>query len=324
MKESMQAYLARPEPSASGFSMLMKNARKYWLTKQGKISEPSREKDIGSVAHACVLEPEIAHEMFVVDDNISEEIVELSKMNPDDLIVVDAESRRHGEYQRMKKANPHKKVILAEEMDTLMAYLKIKDKIILSSAEYDLVKTLVGKVMELENFKTFLAGGIKEETFVGEIDDTPVRCRPDLMYVMNDGIKTDNGLIPVMVFDVKSMFSDINHDGFAKASGERDYYMSEVLCRNILMQNGYEVIDYSFVGVSKVEWSGAEYFQHDDIALMRGETLLRNAIKKYQHCEKNKIWPEKQFDFYAQKFLPATRVSLPTYVFYKHHLPEEY
>lgn len=322
MKMTMKEYKERPEPGAHGLAMLMKNARKYYLSKKGVIDETTPEKQIGEVAHSCILEPDTCMNTFIVDDNIKESIIELSKMNPDDLIVIDVHNKNCKEFQEAKKMNPGKKIITSEEFNHLMAYMKIKDKIIISTENWNIAKSLVKKVMELENFKKYLDGGIKEETFFGEVEDVKIKCRPDLLYPITN-IKDDQGNIPCLVFDVKSMFSEISGKDFAKASADNKYYMSEVLYRNVLSQNGYDVKGYYFVGISKVDWSGAEYFKHDQIALMEGEKLLRNALKKYKYCTKNNIWSEKQFDFHEGKFALITEVSLPTYVFYEYQLPEE-
>lgn len=321
MKMSMAEYLERPEISASALCQIMKNAKKYKLMKDGVINHKSKEKDIGTCVHTLVLEPENAKDVFIVDDSITEDVIKWGELEPDSIVIVEAESRRHGEFQKAKKSNPGKTCLLVEEFDLVLQYMKHRNQIILTSEDMALVRTLVAKVKELPGFEKYLNNGHKELSFFGEFDDVKLKCRPDLLYEL--GPRDTDGLIPVIVFDLKSMFSEINGNDFARASGENKYYLSEALYRHVLMQNGYNVVGYNFVGVSKVEWSGAQYFEHDDAAIMHGDKVMRYAIIKYKHCLETNNWSENEFDFYDKKFLAVTRVNLPTYIYYQDKLPEE-
>lgn len=312
---SMTEYLSRPEVSASGLSMILENARKYKLTKDGVINFKSKETDIGQVFHAKVLEPDLYKTMFVLSDAIKESTFELLKVPSELIRVVDVHHKSCKEYRQAKEESPESTIVLPWEFDALQKLKALSDKIFLSSDDMALMEQMYKKVMGLPKFKEFLEVGHKEKVFIGEIGGVKIRIRPDLLVPFKDGH---------LVFDLKTSRRECTKENFAKDSGENDYFMSEAVYRHILDQNGINVLDFAYVVVSKVEWSGAAYFRHNQMTVLEGEKYMYNALEKFKYCNANDKWLENDFDFYTNKFHETCEVQLPTYVFYKYDLKERY
>jgi hypothetical protein len=188
-------------------------------------------------------------------------------------------------------------------------YSNNKDKEIITQEDYQEILVLKEKILSLENFKIWLDNGVAEQSFFGKIDGVEVKCRPDLL------VKTKAGYI---VIDLKTMGGEATPEEFAKKSGNYNYFLQEALYREVLRQNGIKVIKFLFAGVSKLEWSGAGYFEHDLTALDLGKDLLQKALFKYKWCKENDIWEEGQFDFINGGFFKINEVILPNYIFYKY------
>lgn len=320
MDMTMKEYLARPEMGASALEMLIENARKYKLSKDGKINLWTKEKDIGTVFHTLILEPHLKDKVFVVSDSFRDEVVACVNLDDGEIIVVNTDSRRKGYFQNAKKSNPGKMVLLTDEYEDLERLRSFSGKIVLTPEEYESVIKMVNKVMELKDFKEWLENGKKEQTYFGEISGIPFKIRCDLIVPVGEDPSV------VQVFDLKSMFDEATPHNFGKASAARFYFLSEIIYRKILKQNGFTVAGYSFIGASKVDWSGADYFKHQELIVgnedyeMEGEAqkILDYGIAKYKYCMKNNIWPERAFDFAANQFPVVSEVILPMWPFFKY------
>jgi len=181
-------------------------------------------------------------------------------------------------------------------------------KVVLSAEDMQLVESMKSKIMELPKIDEWLEVGVAEKSFFTEIDGVGVKCRPDLL------VKTKKGYI---VIDLKTMSGEATPDNFAKTSGNFLYYLQEAVYREVLKRNGLNVIKFIFLGVSKVEHSGAEYFEHDITALELGEELLKKALFKFKWCLKYDEWEEGQFDYKNGGFEVINTITLPNYVFYQ-------
>lgn len=311
----MKEYLARPEVSASGLSMILENARKFKLCQEGKINFKSKETDIGEVFHAKILEPELYQSMFVLSETIKDSTFELLKVPSQLLHVVDVHHKSCKEFRQAKEQNPSLTCILPNEWDALQTLKALSDKIFLSSEDMQLIEQMSEKVSSVPKFKDFLDAGEKEKVFFGEINGVKLRIRPDLLVPYKDGH---------MVFDLKTSRRECTKENFAKDSAQNRYFLSEAVYRNVLSQNGINVLDFSYLMVSKVEWSGADYFRHNFMSLEQGEKYMYNAIEKFKFCQENDQWLEKDFDFHKKSWIHASEVMLPTYAFYEFDLMERY
>lgn len=320
MDMPMKEYLERPEMSASALEMLIENARKYKLCREGKLDLWTKEKDYGTVFHTCILEPEKRDETFVIADDIKDSIRELAQYPDDRFEVVDAHNKNLKKFQEAKRDNPGKIVITTTEAHALMRYKEMRKKIILRTDEFTEIQALIAKAMDLKDFKEWLEQGKKEQVFFGEIQGVPFKIRTDLLVPIGDDPKV------VQVFDLKTLYAEATAHNFGKASAERFYFLSEIIYRKVLKQNGFTVAGYSFVAASKVPWSGADYFKHQDLIVgnedyeMEGEgqKILDYGIAKYKYCFKHNVWPERQFDYAANEFPIVSEVILPMWPFFKY------
>ncbi len=180
-------------------------------------------------------------------------------------------------------------------------------KVVLSPDDMQLVESMRDKILALPKFKEWLSAGVAERSFFGEIDGVEVKCRPDLL------VKTKAGYV---VIDLKTMGSEATPDDFAKASANHLYPLQEAVYREVLNQNGIQVADFIFAGVSKLDYSGAGYFRHTPEWVNWGEELLQKALFKFKWCLKHDTWEEGQFDFVEGGFKKINDVTLPNWAMY--------
>jgi len=181
-------------------------------------------------------------------------------------------------------------------------------KIVLSAEDMELVEQMRDKLMKLPKFSEWLKAGIAEKSFFGELDGVEVKCRPDLL------VKTKAGYV---VIDLKTMGSEATPDDFAKASANHLYPLQEAVYREVLRQNGVDVVDFIFAGVSKLDYSGAGYFRHTPEWLDWGRELLQKALFKFKWCLENDTWEEGSFDFVNGGFEKVNNVTLPAWAMYQ-------
>ena len=185
---------------------------------------------------------------------------------------------------------------------------KNQDKTILSKEDFELVESMKNKLLALPNLKKWLEAGIAEKSFFAKIDGVDVKCRPDLL------IKTKSGYI---VIDLKTMSSEATAENFTKASGNFLYHLQDAVYREVLKRNGINVIDFIFAGVSKLDYSGADYFRHDVTSLDLGKELMDKALFKFKWCLENNEWKEGKFDFINGGFEKISTIVLPNYCWYQ-------
>jgi len=188
-------------------------------------------------------------------------------------------------------------------------FIKENDgKIILSAEDMNLVENMKAKLLKLPNFKKWLEVGVAEKSFFTEIDGVGMKCRPDLL------VKTKKGYV---VIDLKTMSGEATPDNFAKTSANYLYHLQEAVYRRVLEDNGLNIIDFIFAGVSKLEYSEAGYFRHDYTALDLGKDLLDKAIFKFKWCLEHDEWKEGRFDFVNGGFEKISTIVLPNYAWYQ-------
>ena len=296
-------------------STLLLNAKKFKMIRDGELEIKTRAMDIGSALHKIVLEPQDFENEFIVGDfKIPTKIKELVENDEDVEVYPDEVLTPSGALSTSKKAKElleklEDKIYLTQnEKKAYDFYKENKDKIILTLEDMEEVEKLRDKILTLPKLKKWIELGVAEKSFFGEIDGVEVKCRPDLL------VKTKEGYI---VIDLKTMGGEATPETFAKSSGNFLYPLQEALYKEVLRQNGIDVIDFVFAGVSKLEYSGAGYFRHDIQAIQYGEDLLKKAIFKYKWCEKHNIWEEGNFDFLNGGFSVINDVILPNYVYYK-------
>jgi len=186
--------------------------------------------------------------------------------------------------------------------------LENEGKIILTAEDFELVESMKEKLLKLPNMKKWLESGVAEKSFFCNIDGVDIKCRPDLL------VKTKAGYI---VIDLKTMSGEATADNFTKTSGNFLYHLQDAVYREVLRRNDIKVIDFIFAGVSKLDYSGADYFRHDITSLDLGKELMQKALFKFKWCLKHDEWSEGKFDFINGGFEKISTIVLPNYCWYQ-------
>ena len=186
--------------------------------------------------------------------------------------------------------------------------LENEGKTILTPDDMALVENMKNKLLALPNFEKWLKVGVAEKSFFCNIDGVDVKCRPDLL------VKTKAGYV---VIDLKTMSGEATAENFTKASGNFLYHLQDAVYREVLKRNGINVIDFIFAGVSKLEYSGADYFRHDATSLDLGRELMKKALFKFKWCLEHDEWKEGKFDFINGGFEKISTIVLPNYCWYQ-------
>ena len=300
-------------------STILKNAKKAKMIMDGDYQMSFKSLKIGSALHKIVLEPNEFQDEFAIsgDIKISKKIQDLYedldkfgfKIYPDECLTPSgalASNKKAKEIiESLEKGYIY---ITPKEKQEFYELKQMQGKEILNITEYNEVLNLKEKLFRLKRFKEYVENGIKEKSFFGEIDGVKVKCRPDLL------VKTKKGYL---VFDLKTSGKEATSEDFAKSSAEYLYPLQESLYRKVLEQNGIKVDRFIFAVVSKVEYSGAGYYEHDITAKEFGDDILQKALFKYKWCRDNDEWKENNFNFVSGGFEDINTIILPNYVYYK-------
>lgn len=316
-------YHSKKAIGSTMLSILLDNARKFKLIRDGKLKLEGKAFDLGTVIHTKVLEPETSDDTFVVTDmTISKKIKDIVDNDlewieiPMNIAVKDGFSTalsKKDDVDVFQAENKRKVFLTKAEVECLKFYYANKSKVFIKSDEDKLTSDVAAKILNLPNFSHYVEYGLAEQSFFAVIDDVEVKCRPDLIYVPNPNKPKE-----IYVFDVKSMGKEATPENFATSSANFNYFIQEALYRSVLEANGYTVLGFLFAGGSTLEHSGSNYFQHSEYDVEYGRECMSKGLKKYKYCLENDIWSEARFDFEFMEFDYMNQVKLPVYVQYKY------
>lgn len=302
--------------SASKLKVILSNAVKFrdiYVTKESN-KKYTDALLVGSLHHTLVLEPENFDRDYIVlgfeDRPLKQDFVE-------------AIEKLGGEVER--KENNKGEMVVVDTMPVLKEMInELREKesrTIVTNKQLELAQSTAVKALESwyiieANGKIMLKNqlqdllGLKtshvERTFYGEIDGVSFQIRPDLL--MNLGQKEDIWFC----MDLKTA-EYATMEMFSKQSARFYYDLQEWIYREILRQNGINVVDFRFCVAGKADSSKCAYYQMDKEDILDAEKIARRAILKYNYCFNNDIWEESRFDFEKFEFDTCSTVRLPTY-----------
>ena len=300
--------------SSSRIKMVLENARQFYevyVTGNARKSYTDALL-VGSLHHTLVLEPENFERDYIVlgDNTLKQDIV-------------DAIEKLGGTVNR--KVNSKGEEVVDDSVATLKEKLNLlrskEARTIVTQKQVELAKKTAQKALDSwyiieANGKTLLKAQLKEviglntsfveRTFYGEIEGVRVQVRPDLL--MNLG-KTR----PVwFCVDLKTA-EDATMDTFMRQSAKFFYDLQEWVYREVLRQNGINVVDFRFLITGKSDSSGSEYYKVFSEDVHDAGKVVKKAISKYKYCRDNNIWQEGKFDFDKMRFKDVTTIRIPTY-----------
>lgn len=300
-------YRALENLGSTDIGRILNNAALFNAIRTGTFKESKEVFEFGRAFHLSLLEPEKFKDEVCVVGNSSLRLQEIAERG--EFVVAPCRGKTAKVYKEMVEANPGVDVLIEQEAETVMNFMANKGKIFLTEDSMGEIQRCVANALDLENFKKYIDGGLKEQSYEGEIDGVKVKSRIDLI-IHRDG--------DAIVFDPKTTGKEATEKSFIGASAEYGYYRQEWLYTEVLRQNGITVKDYIFVVCSSLEYSKAEYYKHDHIAMERAEEEVKKAIKKFKYCRDNNIWREGKFNFADNRFELVSEVTLPNYIFYRY------
>lgn len=302
--------------SASRIKMLIENAYQFYrvyVTGEAK-KDYTDALMVGNVHHTLVLEPEKFDSDYIVlglDGAFKEDLVEAVERLGG---VVTREVVKSTGEMAVKESMKVLKEMLNE--------LRVKEpRIIVTKKQVELAETTAKKALGSEYVieaggKVLLKARLEdilkmpichvEKAFYGEIGGVEFQIKPDLL--MNLG---KNAQI-WFCLDLKTA-EDATQDGFTKQSGRFFYDVQEWIYREILRQNGIDVVDFRFCVAGKSENSTCAYYKMSEGDIEDAEKIVMRAVQKYVHCKGSGVWSDGGFDFEKMRFDPVTTVQLPAY-----------
>ena len=306
---SEQDYRKHPALGSTDIKSMIQNAKKFYMVKTGQLKKSSPALRFGQAFHVALLEPEKFDDAVWVTDINVERLMPV--VERDNYLVSEMKTKTAKKFIELQEQNPDKDIVTLTDGD-MIGYIKQNlGKTVISKADAQLVQELCEKVKAMPNMSKYLEGGKKEQAYFGMIDGVHVKCRLDLIYPIDKDGKN------VIIIDPKSTAKENISEEFAKSSGNNCYFIQEALYREILKQNGFNVVDYLFIQVSREEYCGASYYKHEHTALEFGMDEIKYALNKFKYCKENNTWREDQFDPINQTFEDVNIISLPNYVYYR-------
>lgn len=312
---SNKDYHASDNLSASRIKMLLENAvefRDVYVTGNAK-KKYTDALLVGSLHHTLVLEPNEFDNDYIVlglDGSLKEDLVKAVeklggkvnwKENGKGELVVQETMPVLREMLNELREREKRTIVTSKQLELAQrtAVKALDSWYVVEANGRVLLKAQLKDVLELENSHV-------ERTFYGEIGGVKFQVKPDLL--MNLG---KNEPIWFCV-DLKTA-ENATMEMFSKQSARFYYDMQEWIYREILRQNGINVVDFRFCVAGKAESSGCSYYQMDKEDIEDAEKIVKRAVQKYRFCKSSDIWEESRFDFEMMRFESCSTVKLPTY-----------
>jgi len=301
-------YRSHPALGSTDVKTILSNAKKFNAIRTGEHQENKDAFRTGRAFHSLLLEPERFFEDNVVTKVNSDRLSGIFERN--NYVVAPCKGKTAKVYKDLVEQHPDKDVVIEPDASRMEFMKEHAGKTFISPDEMEVVESLVVKIQNLQGMSRYLKEGTREQSFFGEIEGVPVKCRIDLFVKSKDSDQ-------VIIFDPKSTAKENTPEVFVKSSANFSYYIQEWLYTEILKQNGFDVKDYIFIQASSLPYSGASYYKHDYIAMERAEEEVKRALQKYKFCKETGKWSEDKFDFNENKFEIVNEIQLPNYIFYR-------
>lgn len=177
-------------------------------------------------------------------------------------------------------------------------------KIVLTAQEYEIAEEMTKAVESVKASAKFLKDGIAEESYFGELEHVPCRCRPDY-YNKKLGL----------VIDLKTTV-DGSAKGFASSVAKFNYHIQVAFYTDLMRSLGHVVNKFLFICVEKSFPHLVSFYELDETAIELGRTKYKELLELYKYCkEKDEWWGYADFD--GQKINAVQTLSLPQWKFYE-------
>lgn len=304
-----KSYRAHVALGSTDIKTLYGNPLEFYMSRAGLLEDDPGKYIFGRALHCFVLEPMLFDQYFLVAPPVKRRIKEIYERN--NYMVCEVKGKTAKAFKEMEVNNPDKDVIIIPEHEQMEVLKKAEGRTIISTDEMGEIEVITKKLFSLNNFDAMLLKGKKEVAYFGEIQGVPVKCKLDLMVPIKDS-DTD-----ILIVDLKTTDKPNTPASFASSSANFFHYVQQYLYEEIMKQNGFNVIDYLFAQVSRLHWSGAGYYRHNESFREAAEQVVHKALVKFKYCAQHDVWSENEFDFNENKFDKVSEVILPNYVFYR-------
>lgn len=177
-------------------------------------------------------------------------------------------------------------------------------KTVLTADEYEAANNMTASIEALKASAKFLSDGLPEQSYFGELEGVPCRCRPDYY-------NTKLGL----VVDLKTT-QDGSSKGFASSVAKFNYHIQVAFYSDLMRSLGHVVNKFLFIVVEKSSPHMVSFYELDEVAIEQGRTRYKELLELYKYCkENNEWWGYANFD--GKKINAVQTLSLPTWKFYE-------
>lgn len=169
-------------------------------------------------------------------------------------------------------------------------------RIAIGKMSYEKAKSVADYVRELPQFLAFKDKCEKEQTYTGEIDGVPVKCRPDILKTFGSR---------KIIVDLKTCSAGGLQDGkFVKSIAQYRYYIQASVYMKI---TGAERFVFLAVDIDNLICG---FYELDKPSLEFGDSEVKRALEIYKNLDKvNSVITNSNENF-------VQMVTLPNYVYY--------
>ncbi len=226
--------------------------------------EPSKAMDFGSCVHKLVLEPDEFNNEFAIMPDID---------------------------KRTKEG----KELYAQFMT------QHEGKTLLNNEDFERARWCSQIALEIAG--TFFKNGKAEQSYFGELDGVPVRCRPDY-YIEDKGI----------IIDVKTT-ADASKDGFTKSVANFGYHIQNAFYIDTMRSLGLKAEKFMFVAIETKEPFMIGLYELDETSIEHGRSQYKKALELISSGKINEF---KAPIYKDQNDLTVVQtLTLPNYIYYQ-------
>jgi exodeoxyribonuclease VIII len=151
-------------------------------------------------------------------------------------------------------------------------------ELIVTNDQFDTAMKIKSAVMNHPKAAALLRQGIAETPVFGQINNVPVKIKPDFYNT------EFNYIVDLKTTQCSSVIE------FSKSVANYRYHVQAAFYTDVLKSTGAKVDGFMFIAVDKESPYNVEVYQLDDDAIERGRTEYLEDIETFKRCKNTGIW----------------------------------